>query len=87
MTHFRPSEYMDYDEALMHIKQAGTLREYQKEFKKLASHVHDWPEKALVDAFICGLKAKLAAEVRVYRPKTYLETAEIIRLRDDHLQD
>lgn len=42
MVHFGPSEYADYDEALVHIKQTGSLREYQKEFKRLASRVNDW---------------------------------------------
>lgn len=32
-----------------------------------------------------GLKAELAAEVRVYRPKTYTKAIEIARIRDDHL--
>lgn len=69
----------------MHIKHNDTLREYQKEFEKLASRVHDWTEKVLVGAFIGGLKSELAAKVRVYHPKTYLEMAEVECLRDDHL--
>lgn len=83
---FGPSEYTNYDEALAHIRQNGTLREYQKEFERLASRVYDWPEKALVGAFIGGLKNDLAAEVRVFRPKTYAAAVDIARLRDDHLQ-
>lgn len=85
MTRFGPSEYIDYDEAFTHIKQTGTLQEYQKEFEKLTNHVHDWPEKTLVGAFIEGLKSDLISEVRVYCPKTYLDTAEIVRLDNDHL--
>lgn len=34
MAYFGPSKYNDYDEALSHIKQMGTLREYQKEFER-----------------------------------------------------
>lgn len=86
MVHFGPLEYTDYDEALSHIRQMGTLREYQKEFERLANRVRDWPEKALVGAFIGGLKPELAAEVRVYRPHTYADAMEMARLRDDHLQ-
>lgn len=69
MARFGPSEYTDYDEALSHINQTGTLREYQKEFERIASRVHDWPKKALAGAFIGGLKADLATEVRVTDPK------------------
>lgn len=36
-------------------------------------------------AFVGGLKSELTTEVRVYRPKTYLEAAEIAHLRDNHL--
>lgn len=36
-------------------------------------------------AFIGGLRAELASEVRINRPKTYSEAIEIARLRDDHL--
>lgn len=84
MNRFGPSEYTDYDEELAHIKQTGALREYQKEFERLASRVQDWPEKALVGAFMGGLKPELAAEVRVYKPRTYTEAIEFARLRDDH---
>lgn len=45
MARFGPSEYTDYDEALAHIKQIVTLRVYQKKFERIASRVHDWPEK------------------------------------------
>lgn len=48
MARFGPSEYTNFDESLAHIKQTGTLREYQKEFEQLASRVQDWPEKGLV---------------------------------------
>lgn len=85
MSRFGPFEYTNYDESLAHIKQSGTLREYQREFECLASRVQDWPESALLGAFIGGLKSELASEVRVYRPKTYSEAVELARLRDDYL--
>lgn len=84
MTRFGPSEYTDFDESLAHIKQSETLREYQKEFEHLASRVHDWPEVALVGAFMGGLKPDLAVEVRVHRSRSYTEAIEIARIRDDH---
>lgn len=84
---FGPSEYTDYDEVLTHIRQTGSLRDYQKEFEKLASRVHDWPEKALIGAFVGGLKTELASEVCVFRPRTYSEVVELARIRDDHLMN
>lgn len=52
----------------------------------MASRVHNWQEKALVGAFIGGLKIELAAEVGVHRPKSYADAVDIARLREDHLQ-
>ncbi|KAL8526450.1 hypothetical protein ACS0TY_015590 [Phlomoides rotata] len=75
-------KYTDFDAALSHIRQTELLRDYQKEFECITSllscvadfvRVQDWPKKALVGAFIGGLKFGLAAEVRVYHPRSYLE--------------
>lgn len=85
MARLGPSKYTDYNETLSHIKKLGTLREYQKEFKRIAHRVRDLPEKALVGALIGGLKADLATKARVHRPKTYLDAIEVACLRDDHL--
>lgn len=41
VNHFGPSENTDYDEVLTHIQQTETLREYQKEFERVASRVQD----------------------------------------------
>ncbi|CAA0824885.1 Unknown protein, partial [Striga hermonthica] len=82
---FGYSEYFDYDEALTRIRQTGSLRDYQKEFERIASRVQDWPEKALVGAFVGGLKAELAAEVRLDRPRSTRAAMEAARLHEDHL--
>ncbi|KAL8543542.1 hypothetical protein ACS0TY_004191 [Phlomoides rotata] len=37
-------------------------------------------------AFIGGLKPELASEVRVYKPKMYIEAVDIARLHNDHLE-
>ncbi|CAA0829312.1 Unknown protein, partial [Striga hermonthica] len=78
---FGVSDYHNYNEALSHIKQTGSLREYQKEFERIASRVRDWPEEALVGTFVGGLKTELAAEVRLDKPRTM----RAARMRDDHL--
>lgn len=76
LAQFGPTEYEDYDEALSRVKQKGTLREYQKEFKKLANCVVGWPQKALIGTFLGGLKADISTDVRKFKPRTLCETIE-----------
>ncbi|CAA0830099.1 Unknown protein, partial [Striga hermonthica] len=85
ITRFGSSDYHDYNEALSRIKQVRSLREYQKEFERIASRVRDWPESALVGTFVGGLKAELAAEVRLDRPGSMRAAIESARLHEDHL--
>ena len=60
---FGPTKVEDFDEALSQICQSGTLREYQQEFERLANRVDGWPQKALVGAFMGGLKDDIASEI------------------------
>ncbi|CAA0811081.1 Unknown protein, partial [Striga hermonthica] len=85
LTRFGTSDYRNYNEALARIRQTGNLREYIKEFERLACRVRDWPEEALVGTFIGGLKFDLAAEVRLERPDTMHAAMKVARRRDDHL--
>jgi hypothetical protein len=70
LVHFEPTEYEDYDKALSRVKQNGTLREYQKEFEKLANRVVGWPHKVLIGTFLGGLKAEISLDVRKFKPRT-----------------
>ncbi|KAH9801520.1 Integrase catalytic domain-containing protein [Citrus sinensis] len=56
-------ECEDFDEALSHVKQTGTLRNYQKKFERLGNRVHGWTQKALVGAFMGGLKPEISEEI------------------------
>ncbi|CAA0812557.1 Unknown protein, partial [Striga hermonthica] len=85
LTRFGTSDYHNYNEALACIRQTGSLREYIREFERLACCVRDWPEDALVGAFVGGLKFDLAAEVRLIRPDTIHDAIEVARRREDHL--
>ncbi|CAA0810409.1 Unknown protein, partial [Striga hermonthica] len=85
ITRFGSSDYHDYNEALSRIKQVGSLRDDQKEFERIASRVRDWPEAALVGTFVGGLKAELAAEVRLDWPVSMRAAIESARLHEDHL--
>ncbi|CAA0808261.1 Unknown protein, partial [Striga hermonthica] len=85
LTRFGTSDYHNYNEALTRIRQTGSLREYIREFERLAFRVRNWPEDALVGAFIGGLKFDLAAEVWLERPDTMHDAMEVARRREDHL--
>ncbi|KAH9763086.1 hypothetical protein KPL70_001057 [Citrus sinensis] len=63
-------ECEDFDEALSHVKQTGTLRNYQKKFERLGNRVHGWTQKALVGAFMGGLKPEISKEIWMFRPRT-----------------
>ncbi|CAA0834114.1 Unknown protein, partial [Striga hermonthica] len=82
---FGTSNYHNYNEALARIRQTGNLREYIKEFERLACRVRDWSEDALVGAFIGGMRFDLAAEVRLERPDTMHNAVDVARRREDHL--
>jgi hypothetical protein len=61
------------------------LREYQQEFERLANRVDGWPQKALVGAFLGGLKKEIVSSVRMFKPKTLQDAIELARMRDDNL--
>ncbi|XP_042962613.1 uncharacterized protein LOC122296883 [Carya illinoinensis] len=83
---FGPTDFKDYDEALSKIKQRGTFREYQQEFEKLANRVTGWPKKALLGAFMGGLKEDIAIEVCMFRPKGLKNAIDLAKRQDEKLQ-
>ncbi|XP_052203064.1 uncharacterized protein LOC127808530 [Diospyros lotus] len=85
-TRFGPTGFVDYDEVLSKMRQTGSLRDYQREFERVATQVKDWPEKALIGAFIGGLFPDIAAEVKLHRPTTMRQAIDIARLKDDQLR-
>ncbi|RVW76696.1 Transposon Tf2-8 polyprotein [Vitis vinifera] len=80
---FGPTDGEDFDEALSHIKQSGSLRDYQREFEKLGNRVHGWTQKALVGTFMGGLKPEIADGIRMFKPKTLKEAISLARTRDE----
>ena len=67
--------------ALSRICQRGTLRDYQREFERLANRVDGWPQKALVGAFMCGLKDGTALEIQMFKPKTLSKATKLAKIR------
>ena len=82
---FGPTNGEDFDEALSHIRQVGSLREYQQEFEKLGNRVHGWTPKALVGTFMGGLKPEVAEGIRMFKPRTLKEAISLARMRDEQL--
>ncbi|XP_052172235.1 uncharacterized protein LOC127788163 [Diospyros lotus] len=85
-THFGPTGFVDYNEVLSEMRQTGSLRDYQREFERVATQVDDWPEKALIRAFIGGLFPNIVTEVKLHRPTTMRQAIDITRLKDDQLR-
>jgi hypothetical protein len=85
LVRFGPTEVEDYDEALTKIQQTGTLRDYQQEFEHLANRVEGWRQKALVGAFLGGMKLDIIYAVRMFKPKTLRDAIELARMRDENI--
>jgi len=56
---FGPSNFEDFDEALAKLQQTGTVQEYQMQFERLAAYVRQWPQRALVESYVGGLKEEI----------------------------
>ena len=82
LVRFGRTEAEDFDEALSWICQSGTLKGYQQEFERLANRVDGWPQKALVGAFMGGLKDDIASKIQMFKPKKLSEAIELARIRD-----
>jgi len=67
---FGPSECENFDEALLRIRQTGSLHEYQREFERLGNRVRGWTQKALVGTFMGGLRSDISDGIRMFKPQT-----------------
>lgn len=84
---FGPSDCEDFDEALSRVKQVR--RDFEglpKEFEKLGSRVRGWTQKALIGAFMGGLKAEITDGIWMFKPKTLKDAIGLARVRDDQLR-
>ena len=83
---FGPTDCEDFDEALSKIRQIESLRDYQKEFKRLGNWVDSWLQKALVGSFMGGLQSEISEAIRMFKPKTSKEAISLARMKDEQLQ-
>ncbi|KAF3790226.1 hypothetical protein EJ110_NYTH16760 [Nymphaea thermarum] len=79
-TRFGPSTYLDYNVDLSKIKQRGTIMEYQENFEELSNMVRGWPVKALIRAFIGGLKDEIHIVVQATKPHSISDCFELARM-------
>nr|GEU83883.1 reverse transcriptase [Tanacetum cinerariifolium] len=68
--HFGPSKYEDPQGALSKLLQLATVKEYQREFKKLMNRITKIPESLLISYYISRLKPHLQRELLVAKPTT-----------------
>ena len=61
----------------------GSLCDYHKGFKQLSNRVQGWPQRALVGAFMGGLKPEIANDIRMSKPKLLKESISLARMRDE----
>ncbi|CAL9242107.1 unnamed protein product [Arabidopsis halleri] len=83
---FGPLEGENFHEALMQLRQTGSLNDYQEEFERLQSMVHGWSQEALVGAFMGGLHHSISEGIRMFQPKSLREAINCARLRGGQLQ-
>ena len=84
--YFGPLNFEDFDEALAKLQQTGNIREYQMQFERLAAYVRQWPQRALVESYVGGLKEEIRLEVKLFRPTTLLHAISLAQLQEDKLQ-
>lgn len=53
-------------ESLSRVCQTGKVYEYQTQLERLANHVNEWSQKALVGCFIGGLKDEITLDVKMF---------------------
>lgn len=83
---FGPNEGENFHEALMQIRQTGSLEAYQEEFERLHNKVFGLSQEALVGAFMNGLHYSIANRIRMFQPKSLQEVINYARLMERQLQ-
>jgi len=82
---FGSSEYENFYEVLLRIRQTGSLHEYQREFERLGNRVRGWTQKALVGTFMGGLRSDISDDIRMFKPQTLKDVISFARMKDDQL--
>ena len=70
-------------ERLMTLKQAGTVREYIKDFISLASNAPELSDAVLETAFMIGLKPQIKAGVKLMEPRNLRKMMSVAKLVEE----
>uniref|UniRef100_A0ACD5YMY1 Uncharacterized protein n=1 Tax=Avena sativa TaxID=4498 RepID=A0ACD5YMY1_AVESA len=88
---FGPDDYQKKLRALMELRQEGTVGEYRDQFEELMCHVmsfdHGMGTVFQVTMFLMGLRQEISAVVRLHRPKSVDDAAELAMLQEEVLED
>ncbi|KAH0987500.1 hypothetical protein GBA52_014677 [Prunus armeniaca] len=68
LAHFGYGDPLDFNSALSHIQQTGTLDEYNTEFTKLSCRALDWSDDQLKGVYVGGLTTELRDNVLIHHP-------------------
>ena len=77
---YGPMEFDDFLGDLTRLKQVGSVREYQSQFKKLLSRVRKLNQSQQVACFIGGLKEGVRIDVQAMKPPTLSAVVGLARL-------
>lgn len=80
---FGTTEMEEADEAIIRLRQTGAFRTYLAEFERLVNCLPHWEDKALLGAFLAGVKDELAREIRFFRPHSLEHAIELARHADE----
>lgn len=80
---FRHQKMEEADEAIIRLRQTGAFRTYLAEFERLVNCLPHWEDKALLGAFMAGVKDELAREIRFFRPHSFEHAIELARHADE----
>ncbi|XP_012851409.1 PREDICTED: uncharacterized protein LOC105971108 [Erythranthe guttata] len=83
---FGHGNYEDPNESMCRLRQKGGFKEFLGEFEKLMNCLPDWPEEALMGAFMAGLREDIARDVRLFKPKDLQTAMELAKRKDEQLQ-
>ncbi|XP_048429391.1 uncharacterized protein LOC125472242 [Pyrus x bretschneideri] len=84
---FGPSEFEDFTEALVQLKQLGSLKDYVVEFRRLANRTKEISPVMLRSCFIGGLKSEVRHDVKLLRPSDVHEAIALAFQVDAKLAD
>ncbi|CAL9004077.1 unnamed protein product [Prunus brigantina] len=83
LAHFGYGDPLDFNSALSHIQQTGTLDDYNAEFTKLSCRALDWSDDQLKGVYVGGLTTELRDNVLIHHPANLNAAKRLARAFDN----